>query len=75
MLDVPRNPKGNTQEGRWLAALLGAQNSALGDLFDSAGRRELRTQENNICQSLRKCTAIFRQSVIAAAAEKLGRAR
>lgn len=75
VLDVPRNPRRNTQEGRWLAALLNAQNTAIGDLFNSAGRREIGKQEANVCKRLQKCAAIFRQSVITAAAEQLGRAQ
>ena len=72
VLDVPKNPSSNSQEGRWLNALLRAQNSAIVDLFNPSGQRELRTQESNICTKLKKCVAIFRQSVISGAAQKLG---
>ena len=81
VLDVPQNPRRNSLEGRWLGTLLNAQNTAIGDLFDSGGRRELRTQEKNICWSkqhrefLVKCAAIYRQSVITAAAAILRRAQ
>lgn len=72
VLNVPQNPKSNTQESRWLADLLNAQTAAIADLFGATGRTQVAAQERNVCQGKQKCFALFRQNVITAAAQQMG---
>jgi hypothetical protein len=72
ILDVPRDPRSNSDQGRWLSQLLKTQNDALFALLDTAGINLLRSEERDVCGRSNTCRALFRQGSIAAAADLLG---
>jgi len=72
ILDVPRDPPRNSDEGRWLNRLLKAQDDTIFALFDTTGINLLSSEESAVCRKSRTCSALFRQSSIAAAADLLG---
>lgn len=74
-LDVPQNPKNNTQESRWLIDLLNAQNQAITQLFGASDQSQVKTQEQRVCEGKQKCFALFRQNVITAAAREIGKSQ
>jgi hypothetical protein len=72
ILDVPLDPPGNSDQGRWLAKLLKTQDDAIFALYDTTAINLLRSTESDVCRRSQTCSALFWQHSISKGIDLLG---